>query len=102
MSAERLLREAAKAASPEGVSGLRPSAVQALRDLIEDPDSPASVRAPAALGVLKLVAEEPAEDPSADRAAFLRYRRRAFELAYSLGAGRRLLGWRQPANQPTR
>lgn len=68
---ERLLAEAAKAHGGEdALIDLREPALKALRDLIVDPDTSPTVRAPAALGVLKLTGD--AGDVEGDLKAGLR------------------------------
>jgi len=66
LSPERLLREAVEAGQGGDVlRSLRRPALETLRELITDPLAPPGVRAPAALGALKLIHDQAADGEDA-------------------------------------
>jgi len=96
LDAATLLRAAARAgAGEDALKALREPALEALRTLIEDPDTPLGCWAPAALGALKLISDaglnEDLDEASSD--GWRTTLRRAVRLGIALGQGRRILGF---------
>jgi len=95
LTVERLLIEGARAGAggEDGLSALRPRALAALKEVLEDPDAPPSVRIPAALATLKLAADLPEDGEQPDADAWRKSLRRAARLGFAIGQGRKILGF---------